>query len=236
MREMNEAVKPQDTDFETTIKLVENDAMASEAMRRRDEMIVRPVSAYADDEPPLDPPTEEDVAARQKWADRHAAVLSAIPPRPSSDGEPSPHIIPDGLKITDWRWWGTGANLDFKQDMSTRKLNIRLPGDPVTIPKQPDTFCDACYDQQQGFGKCPDHIVSSPQPATPTYINPLAALRRERKVKPGKAAKLLGISRQRLHVVEHATKPLRCMDRLLAKAAMVWPVVDETGTTVVVSK
>jgi len=65
-------------------------------------------------------------------------------------------------------------------------------------------------------------------PATPTYINPLAALRRERKVKPGKAAKLLGISRQRLHVVEHATKPLRCMDRLLAKATMVWSVVDET--------
>lgn len=66
-------------------------------------------------------------------------------------------------------------------------------------------------------------------PATPTYDNPLAALRRERKVKPGKAAKLLGISRQRLYVVEHATKPLRCMDRLLAKAAMVWPVVDETA-------
>ena len=91
-------------------------------------MTIRPVSAYADDEPPLDPPTEEDVAARRKWADHH-----------------------------------------------------------------------------------------------------VAALRRERKVKPGKAAKLLGISRQRLHIVEHATKPLRCMDRLLAKAAMVWPVVDETA-------
>lgn len=65
-------------------------------------------------------------------------------------------------------------------------------------------------------------------PSPPPYHNPLATLRRERKVKSGKAAKLLGISRQRLHVVEHATKPLRCMDRLLAKAAMVWPVVDET--------
>lgn len=64
----------------------------------------------------------------------------------------------------------------------------------------------------------------------PPYHNPLAALRRERKVKSGKAAKLLGISRQRLHVVEHATKPLRCMDRLLAKATMVWPVVDEATT------
>ncbi len=63
----------------------------------------------------------------------------------------------------------------------------------------------------------------------PPYHNPLAALRRERKVKSGWAAKLLGISRQRLHVVEHATKPLRCMGRLLAKAAEVWPVVDETA-------
>ena len=114
-------------------------------------MTIRPVSAYADDEPPLDPPTEEDVAARRKWADHHVAV--------------------------------------------------------VTIPIA---------------------VLPSALPATPTYINPLAALRRERKVKPGKAAKLLGISRQRLHVVEHATKPLRCMDRLLAKAAEVWPVLDET--------
>jgi len=93
--------------------------------------------------------------------------------------------------------------------------------------------CPACGDGN-GTG-IPPAVVTIPiavspstQPATPTYINPLAALRRERKVKPGKAAKLLGISRQRLHVVEHATKPLRCMDRLLAKAAVVWPVVDET--------
>ena len=35
-----------------------------------------------------------------------------------------------------------------------------------------------------------------------------------------------------INVVEHATKPLRCMDRLLAKAAMVWPV----GVETVVSK
>lgn len=117
-------------------------------------MTIRPVSAYADDEPPLDPPTEEDVAARRKWADHHVAV--------------------------------------------------------VTIPIA---------------------VLPSALPATPTYINPLAALRRERKVKSGKAAKLLGISRQRLHVVEHATKPLRCMDRLLTKAAEVWLVDDESTTT-----
>lgn len=122
-------------------------------------MTILPVSAHVDDEPPLDPPTEEDIAARRKWADRHVAVVTI----------------------------------------------------PITV--SPST-----------------------QSATPTYINPLAALRRERKVKPGKAAKLLGISRQRLHIVEHATKPLRCMDRLLVKAAMVWPVVGETTTTVVVSK
>ena len=114
-------------------------------------MTIRPVSAYADDEPPLDPPTEEDVAARRKWADRHVAV--------------------------------------------------------VTIP-----------------------IAVSPSSpsAAPTYNNPLAALRRECKVKSGKAAKLLGISRQRLHVVEHSSKPLPCMDRLLAKAAVVWSGIDET--------
>lgn len=152
MSEMNEAVKPQDTDFETTIKLVEDDATAAEAMWRRDEMIVRPTSAYTDNEPELDPPTEEDLVARRKWADRHVAV--------------------------------------------------------ITIP-----------------------IAVSPSApsAIPTYNNPLAALRRERKVKSGKAAKLLGISRQRLHVVEHATKPLPCMARLLAKAAVVWPVGDETA-------
>ena len=117
-------------------------------------MTIRPVSAYADDEPPLDPPTEEDVAARRKWADHHVAV--------------------------------------------------------VTIPIA---------------------VLPSALPATPTYINPLAALRRERKVKPGKAAKLLGISRQRLHVVEHSSKSLPCMNRLLAKAAVVWPVGDETTVT-----
>lgn len=205
-----------------TLKTVGADSAAETSFEAETPMIVRPASAYADDEPPLDPPTQEDLDTRRKWADRPAAVLSTVPPRPSSDGEPSPHIIPDGLKITDWRWWGTGANLDFKQDLSMRKLNIKLHGDPA----QPDRFCDACHDQQQGFGKCPDHTPAITT-ATPTYINPLAALRRERKVKPGKAAKLLGISRQRLHIVEHATKPLRCMDRLLAKAAEVWPVVDE---------
>ena len=77
----------------------------------------------------------------------------------------------------------------------------------------------------------PIAVLPSALPATPTYINPLAALRRERKVKPGKAAKLLGISRQRLHIVEHATKSLPCMNRLLAKAAVVWPVGDETTVT-----
>lgn len=121
---------------------------------RETPMTIRPVSAYADDKPPLDPPTEEDIAARRKWADRHVAVVTI----------------------------------------------------PITVSP-------------------------SPQSATPTYNNPLAALRRERKVKSGKAAKLLGISRQRLHVVEHATKPLRCMDRLLTKATEVWLVDDESTTT-----
>lgn len=77
---------------------------------------------------------------------------------------------------------------------------------------------------------------SSPSATPAAYNNPLAALRRERKVKSGKAAKLLGISRQRLHIVEHSSKSLPCMARLLAKAAVVWPVGDETTTTVVVSK
>ena len=137
---------------EVTREMVENavDFGASTAMT------IRPVSAYADNEPELDPPTEEDLAARRKWADRHVAV--------------------------------------------------------ITIP-----------------------IAVSPSApsAVPTYNNPLAALRRERKVKSGKAAKLLGISRQRLHVVEHATKALLRMDRLLAKAAIVWPVGDETAVVTV---
>lgn len=193
MSEMSEAVKPQDTDFETTIKLVENDATASEAMRRRDELIIRPASAYADDEPPLDQLTEEDVAARRKWADRHVAVLAASPSLSARATAPqeSLHFRGD-LNAVQWR--GTGGNLDFSQSATGRKLNLKLD-EPSSL-----------------------------------YHNPLAALRRERKVKPGKAAKLLGISRQRLHVVEHATKPLRCMGRLLAKAAEVWPVVDETTT------
>lgn len=206
MTEEIEAAVPQDTDFEATVKLAEADPVAAEAMRRRDEelaerggatlshmdghltalsgretpMTLRPASAYADDEPPLDPPTQEDLDARRKWADRHIAVVT-----------------------------------------------IPIAVSPSPQPAQPDRFCDACHDQQQGFGKCPDHTPPpSPQPAP--YHNPLAALRRERKVKSGKAAKLLGISRQRLHVVEHATKPLRCMDRLLATATTMWPVVDET--------
>ena len=126
----------------------------TERSRALGEMIVRPASAYADNEPELDPPTEEDLAARRKWADRHVAV--------------------------------------------------------ITIP-----------------------IAVSPSApsAVPTYNNPLAALRRERKVNSGKAAKLLGISRQRLHVVEHSSKSLPCMNRLLAKAAVVWPVGDETMMT-----
>ena len=136
---------------EVTREMVENavDFGASTAMT------IRPVSAYADNEPELDPPTEEDLAARRKWADRHVAV--------------------------------------------------------ITIP-----------------------IAVSPSApsAVPTYNNPLAALRRERKVKSGKAAKLLGISRQRLHVVEHSSKPLPCMQRLVDKATVVWPVGDETMVTV----
>ena len=140
---------------EVTREMVENavDFGAATAM------IIRPASAYADNEPELDPPTEDDLAARRKWADRHVAVIT--------------------IPIT-------------------------------TTPSLPS--------------------------ATPAaYQNPLAALRRERKVKSGKAAKLLGISRQRLHVVEHSSKSLPCMNRLLAKAAVVWPVGDET-TMVTVAK
>lgn len=54
------------------------------------------------------------------------------------------------------------------------------------------------------------------------YTNPIASLRSERKIKSGKAAKLLGISRQRLHKVEHAQRELPCMERLLEKAQRVW--------------
>lgn len=155
-----------------------------------DGMVIRPTSTYADGEPELDPPTEEDLAARKRWADRHVVVASATL---ASGGEAS-----------------DGAFLDLDD-----------------TPPSPSVFCDACYDQQQGFGKCRTHdahVAVSPSP----YQNPLAALRRERKVKHGKAAALLGISRQRLHVVEHATKPLPCMQRLVDKAMLVWPVSDET--------
>lgn len=103
--------------------------------------------------------------------------------------------------------------------------SVRFQGDPNTVLWW---ATGSNLDPSQGTTERKLNLklddLSTPQP----YINPLAALRRERKVKPGKAAKLLGISRQRLHVVEHATKPLRCMDRLLAKAAEVWPVLDET--------
>lgn len=163
--------------------------------RDADEMIIRPVSAYADNGPPLDPPTEEDIAARRKWADRHVAVLAASPPVSARATAPFESVRFQGDPNT-VLWWATGSNLDFSQGTTERKLNLKLDD------------------------------LSSP----PAYHNPLAALRRERKVKSGKAAKLLGVSRQRLHVVEHATKPLRCMGRLLAKAAEVWPVVDETAT------
>jgi hypothetical protein len=161
-------------------------------------MTIRPTSAYADDEPELDPPTDDDLAARRKWADRHVAVLAASPSLSARATAPQESLHfrgdPDAVQ-----WWGTGGNLDFSQSATGRKLNLKLDEPP------------------------------------PPYHNPLAALRRERKVKPGKAAKLLGISRQRLHVVEHATKPLRCMGRLLAKAAEVWPVGDET-TAMVMTK
>lgn len=54
------------------------------------------------------------------------------------------------------------------------------------------------------------------------YINPIRQLRLECKLKPGKAAKLLGISRQRLYVIEHAQRELPCMERLIEKAQKVW--------------
>jgi hypothetical protein len=146
-------------------------------------MTIRPVSAYADNEQPLDQPKEDLVT-----------IPIAVSPSPLSARATAPL---ESLRFqgdpNTVQWWGTGGNLDLSQGTIERKLNLKLD-DP------------------------------------PPYHNPLAALRRERKVKPGKAAKLLGISRQRLHIVEHATKPLRCMDRLLVKAAEVWPVLDETTT------
>jgi hypothetical protein len=160
-------------------------------------MIVRPVSAYADNEPPLDPPTEEDLVARRKWADRHIAVvtipIAASPSLSARATAPLESLRFQGDPNT-VQWWGTGGNLDLSPSATERKLNLKL---------------------------------DNPSP----YHNPLAALRRERKIKPGKAAKLLGISRQRLHVVEHATKPLRCMAWLLAKAKEVWRRGDEMATT-----
>lgn len=194
---------------DVTREMVENAVDAGPALSRMDghlatlsereaPMTIRPVSAYADNEPPLDPPTEEDLAARRKWADRHVAVVTipiAVSPSPLSARATAPL---ESLRFqgdpNTVQWWGTGGNLDLSQSTTERKLNLKLD-DP------------------------------------PPYHNPLAALRRERKVKSGKAAKLLGISRQRLHVVEHATKPLRCMDRLLTKAAEVWLVDDESTTT-----
>lgn len=152
---------------------------------QKDEMIIRPVSAYADDEPELDPPTEENLAAR---ADRYKTVLTASPSLSANATAPFESVRLHGDP-------GTGGNLDLSQSTTERKLNIKIDDLP------------------------------------PPYNNPLAALRRERKVKSGKAAKLLGISRQRLHVVEHSSKPLRCMDRLLKKAAEVWLVDDESTTT-----
>ena len=173
---------------EVTREMVEN-AVDSGALTA---MTIRPASAYADNEPELDPSTEEDLAARRKWADRHLAVLSASPSLSARATAPQESLRFQGDPNT-VQWWATGGNLDLSQSTTERKLNLKLDDPP------------------------------------PPYHNPLAALRRERKVKSGKAAKLLGISRQRLHIVEHATKPLRCMDRLLVKAAMVWPVVGETA-------
>lgn len=154
---------------------------------QKDEMVIRPVSAYADDGPELDPPTEENLAAR---ADRYETVLTASPSLSANATAPLESVRLHGDPNT-VLWWATGCNLDCSQGTTERKLNIKIP----------------------------------------PYNNPLAALRRERKVKSGKAAKLLGISRQRLHVVEHSSKPLRCMDRLLAKATEVWLVDDESTTT-----
>jgi hypothetical protein len=166
----------------------------TERSRALGEMIVRPASAYADNELELDPPTGEDLAARRKWADRHVAVLSASPSLSARATAPQETLHFQGDPNT-VQWWGTGGNLDLSQSTTERKLNLKLDDPP------------------------------------PPYHNPLAALRRERKVKSGKAAKLLGISRQRLHVVEHSSKSLPCMNRLLAKAAVVWPVGDETTVT-----
>lgn len=179
---------------EVTREMVENavDFGAATAMT------IRPASAYADNEPELDPPTEEDLAARRKWADRHVAVLSASPSLSARATAPQESLRFQGDPNT-VHWWATSGNLDLSQSTTERKLNLKL---------------------------------DDPQPP---YHNPLAALRRERKVKSGKAAKLLGISRQRLHVVEHSSKSLPCMNRLLAKATVVWPVGGEM-TVVTVAK
>lgn len=84
----------------------------------------------------------------------------------------------------------------------------------LSNPKVTREMAEAAVDSV--FGPLPTGADLSP------YINPIASLRSERKIKPGKAAKLLGISRQRLYVVEHAQRELPCMERLLEKAQKVW--------------
>lgn len=178
MTEKTEAAVPQETDFDATLKLIEADPVAAEAMRQRDEELAKLIEQSRQ----LGPMTsEEQREQRISW-------------------------VYGNCKL---------SNPEITREMVENAVDF---GAETHI-----TDCDV----KPSF--------PSPQPAT-TYINPLAALRRERKVKPGKAAKLLGISRQRLHIVEHATKPLRCMGRLLAKAAEVWPVIDETTAKTKVTK
>ncbi|TXH46696.1 MAG: hypothetical protein E6Q97_28955 [Desulfurellales bacterium] len=119
--------------------------------------------------------------------------------------------------------------LDFKPKFTTRQHdeqriswvygNVKLSNPSVTREMI------AQMDKERKLSKL--KLPYDAADTSPTH-NPLAELRRRFGVKSGVAAKLLGISRQRLHVVEHATKPLPCMQRLLDKATMVWPVSNET--------
>jgi hypothetical protein len=87
-------------------------------------MIVRPVSAYADNEPPLDPPTEEDLVARRKWADRHIAVvtipIAASPSLSARATAPLESLRFQGDPNT-VQWWGTGGNLDLSPSATNLK-------------------------------------------------------------------------------------------------------------------
>lgn len=168
-------LEAKDTHFESTVKLVEADPVAAEAMRRRDDVLATLIEQSRQ----LGPMTsEEKREQRISWVYGNCKLSN-----PSMTREMVENAVDFGTRTEA----GGGEAND----------GIALLGHVVTIP-----------------------IAVAPS----LYQNPLAALRRERRVKSGRAAVLLGISRQRLHVVEHAARPLPCMQRLVDKAMMVWPV------------